>query len=458
MPIDPWIPVGFVFADGVKAKKAILAGDDWQIYEANPGGRILVAEASLGKAWIEGGLLSEDMLKSFNIGNDHYFSLYGGKDHVLSPVRKCQSPLNKNEAVAFAEAFRLTREIDKASSLHESIYVEKYSRILPTYSISDSVSDDVVFGAWLSGGVPVSVHSARRLRSLTSWLSESQLHDVLRRAGLESAAQVSDTKDKQAKKKPSKFTLPGRSYLENFFNEHVIDIVENQERYKKLGIDFPSAIILHGPPGCGKTFAVDRLVEYLDWPCYQVEASTIASPYIHETSKKIAAVFDKAMENSPAVIVIDEMDAFLADRKASGHQHSIEEISEFLRRIPEAIKNNVLIVGMTNRIDMIDQAILRRGRFDHVIKVDMASEQEIFDLLTKLIGDLPSENDINIRSIAEELNGRPLSDVAFVVREGGRLAARAGKTKLDQSSLMSALQAAPPRDEDANAKRIGFVV
>lgn len=456
--IDPWIPVGFVFADSVKAKKAVMAGEDWQIYEVSPGGRILVAHDVLGKAWIESGLLSEDVLKSFNIGKDHYFSLYGGENHTLTPVKKCQSPLNKNEAVAFAEAFRLTREIEKKSSLHESIYAEKYSRLLPTYSISDAVADDVVFGAWLSGGVPVSIHSARRLRSLTSWLSENQLHDVLRRSGLEAVAQLSDNKEKALKAKPSKFSLPGRTYLENFFNEHVIDIVENQERYKKLGIDFPSAIILHGPPGCGKTFAVDRLVEYLDWPCYQVEASSIASPYIHETSKKIAAVFDKAMENAPAVIVIDEMDAFLADRKSSGHQHSIEEISEFLRRIPEAIKSNVLIVGMTNRIDMIDQAILRRGRFDHVIKVDMASEQEIFDLLTKLIGDLPTEDDIKIASLAEALNGRPLSDVAFVVREGGRLAARSGKSKLDQASLMNALQSAPPRDEDAHSKKIGFVV
>jgi len=171
-------------------------------------------------------------------------------------------------------------------------------------------------------------------------------------------------------------------YLEQFFNEHVIDIIENEVRYRALGIEFPSAIILHGPPGCGKTFAVEKLVDYLGWPSFQIEASSVASPYIHETSKKVAEVFEAAIKNAPSVLIIDEMEAFLADRQggAEGH-HRVEEVAEFLRRIPEAINKHVLIVAMTNRIDMIDSAILRRGRFDHVIKVDMASQIEVESLL-----------------------------------------------------------------------------
>jgi len=70
--------------------------------------------------------------------------------------------------------------------------------------------------------------------------------------------------------------------------------------------------VLHGPPGCGKTFAVDRLVDFLGWPSFQIDASSVASPYIHETSKKVAEVFDKAIQNAPSVLVIDEMEAFLA--------------------------------------------------------------------------------------------------------------------------------------------------
>src|SRR5213075_2604499 len=122
-----------------------------------------------------------------------------------------------------------------------------------------------------------------------------------------------------------------------------------------------------------------------------IEASTVASPYIHETSKKVAALFDKAIESAPSVLVIDEMEAFLADRQmgSGSSHHRVEEVGEFLRRIPDAGKNNVLVVAMTNRIEMIDPAILRRGRFDHVVKVDMASENEVLSLLQSLVGQLP---------------------------------------------------------------------
>ena len=238
----------------------------------------------------------------------------------------------------------------------------------------------------------------------------------------------------------------------------MVDIVQNSERYRALGINFPSAIVLHGPPGCGKTFAVERLVDFLGWPSFQIDASSVASPYIHETSKKVAAVFDKAMQSAPSVLVIDEMEAFLADREMGSGHHRVEEVAEFLRRIPEATKNEVLIVAMTNRVEMIDPAILRRGRFDHVIKVDYATEAEILSLLEKLLSTLPRNADVDAAPLAKELAGRPLSDVAFVVREGARLAARSGKDQLDQESLLAALRSAPAREREGGEKRrIGFI-
>jgi SpoVK/Ycf46/Vps4 family AAA+-type ATPase len=278
-------------------------------------------------------------------------------------------------------------------------------------------------------------------------------------------AALADEKVEGAKRsapEPNKvFELAGRPELAGFFNEHIVDIILHRDRYKALGIEFPSALILHGPPGCGKTFAVERLVDFLGWPIFQIDASSVASPYIHETSKKVAEVFEKAMGNAPSVLVIDEMEAFLADREigAGSSHHRVEEVAEFLRRIPEAVKSEVLVVAMTNRIDMIDPAIQRRGRFDHVIKVDFASEIEVQSLLDKLLYALPKESDVDPKPLARELAGRPLSDVAFVVREGARLAARSGKDCLDQASLLSALQATPAREREGGEvkRRIGFI-
>lgn len=474
MPLDSWLPVGFNTPDGERTRRALFEGADWQLYEAQGGGRILVFKESLAHKWFNTGLLDSSQVHFFNFNGLSLGSFSSGIDHELAPIENSKSPNNKSEALSFAESLRATRELDPDSALQDGIYIEKISRIFPTYSLSARESDDVVFGRWLTGGVPVSVKSFRRLRSLMSWLGASHLRDVVVKGGFEvsekiigpkpSAPKISKQSEAAEVAKPegqksAQFSLAGRPELEQFINEHVVDIIENEARYKVLGIEFPSAIILHGPPGCGKTFAVERLVDYLGWPSFQVEASSVASPYIHETSKKVAEVFDKAMENAPAVLVIDEMEAFLSERQSGtgSGQHHIEEVAEFLRRIPEAIKNRVLIIAMTNKIEMIDAAILRRGRFDHVVKVGMASEEEVSALLEKLVKDLPCESDIDVDILAKRLTGRPLSDVAFSVREGARLAARAGKNKLDQSSLLLAMDATPLRSNDEEAsKKIGF--
>jgi cell division protease FtsH len=149
------------------------------------------------------------------------------------------------------------------------------------------------------------------------------------------------------------------------------------------------------------------------------------------------------------------MEAFLAHRDSAPGHHRVEEVAEFLRRIPEATKNEVLIIAMTNRLEMIDPAILRRGRFDHVISVGYAEEAEILSLLDKLLADLPVKGNIDIGPVARQLANRPLSDVAFVVREAARMAAKSGKDHLDQESLVSALAVAPARN-DGQSRRIGF--
>src|SRR3546814_5792997 len=93
--------------------------------------------------------------------------------------------------------------------------------------------------------------------------------------------------------------FPYTTLFRSFFNEHVIDLIRNEERYKALGITFPGAVLLHGPPGCGKTFAVEKLVEHLDWPFFSIDSGSIGSPFIHETGKKIAEAFEQAVKVSP---------------------------------------------------------------------------------------------------------------------------------------------------------------
>lgn len=478
---DLRFPIGFKFPNGEKYQSVLHEGANWQIVESNVGTRLLVVEAKLVEKWRECNLVGVQTFTEFTFGRYKLEITSSGVSKNLSLVASAESTFNKIDALAFAIALKETRKINRSIPLQDAIYIEKLSRLLPTYSISATVPDDELLGYWLTGGVNVSVLSLRRFRHLVgAKFSTNELVEILQVGGFDVNQEELKKIDKAKKNSPQriaqgssgrpidgnenlfngraeKFHLSGRPELTKFFNENVIEIVNNRDKYKALGVEFPSAIVLYGPPGTGKTYAVDHLVNFLGWPSYRIESSSIGSPYIHETGRKIAEIFDLAIENSPSVIVIDEMEAFLASREMNAGHHRVEEVAEFLRRIPEAVQNEVLIISMTNRIEMIDEAILRRGRFDHVLEVGYASLEEVKELLDERLSKIPVEKGVDTKLLAIKLCDRPLSDVDFVLREGARLAVSAEKNCLDHSSLSSAIADLVARTNETEPERkIGF--
>lgn len=461
---------------GQKVGQLLFAGGDWQIFDAGSDS-LLLADPSLAEKWLEADFLDKALLHEVPFGAESFWGLTSPRRYHLRPVEGGERPKSKADALAFSSALRESRELSGEASFHDAIYLEQHSRLLPTWTLTPRVDDDMVLGTWITGGVMISSSSFRRLTSLTG-RAPDDLSEIVQAAGLQvppeagllakrpvapKAAEGAKAAGTQEGKEVSKeggegqmFRLPGRPQLEDFFNEHIVDIIHNAERYRAMGINFPSAVVLHGPPGCGKTFAVEKLVEFLDWPSFSMDSSTIGSPYIHGTSKKIAEVFDAAIDSAPSVIIIDEMESFLTDRSMSGmnQQHRVEEVAEFLRRIPEAVESQVLIFAMTNMIDRIDPAILRRGRFDHILEVGMPSKEEVASLVGSLLEKLPKADDLDTEKIVKGLVGRALSDSAFVIREAARLAAKEGKTQLDQESVDAALNSLPKEKKGGG---IGFV-
>ncbi len=472
--MEQWLPIGFELDDGLLTRKVLQQGLNWQITLASDNGRVLFSSPNLYEKWVSLSIIDKDEFCKTTFGNDTFYFYHSKPEYTLTSIENIGAPPAKSDAISFAYALKKTRECNSEIPFQDSIYLESISRLLPTFSISTPVEDDVILGYWLTGGIPISCKNFRKLNQSVTYLKSSDVQEIIVAAGL-SAKDVlglgksNKTEDSLSvsEEDPTNFTndgwveefvLKGRSQLSQFFNEHVVDIVKNEERYKAMGIGFPTAVILYGPPGSGKTYAVEKLTDYLGWPIFSVDATSIGSKYIHETSQKIAEIFKRAINSSPSALVIDEMDAFLTDREADSGQHRVEEVAEFLRQIPEATKNKVLVIGMTNRIDMIDPAILRRGRFDHVIKVDYASKEEIFEMISSELKKVPTEDNLNLQAIAKDLTGRPLSDAAFVVRESARLAARNGQTKISQDNLNAALLSAGARDSgEDNHRRIGFI-
>lgn len=475
MDANPWLPKGFVLPDGSRVDALRFYGDHWQIWSTSSGNRLLLACPDLVKKWCDASLIDAAVVAPILFGFQRLECILSPEKFILEPVSIWNAPSAKNEAVSFSHALAHSRRCVPEVSFHDAVFLEQYSSLLPTWTLSGKMADSEVLGKWLSGGVNVSAFSTRRIASLVGWLDHDILSTLLGISGITSGADdynvtnanmdslsapKSDADvDTSRKFFKESFKLPGRPLLEEFFNEHIIDIIRNADKYMMMGIDFPSAVVLHGPPGCGKTFAVGRLAEFLDWPVFSIDSGTIGSPYIHQTSKKIAEVFDKAIQDSPSMIVIDEMEAFLTDRSAGGNSglHHVEEVAEFLRRIPDATKNRVLIIGMTNMLDTIDPAILRRGRFDHIVEVGMPSREEVAALIMALVNDLPKDGELNIAPTVDALTGRSLSDVSYVIREACRLSARQGKSKIDNETLAVSVGFFHKTSSSASyERRIGF--
>lgn len=434
----------------VKIKAMLFEYENHEIYRTYSNATLLVVREKLYERWREEKLFfSVDPFKRIEIGAQTYYYLISNRQFQLNMVAFGAALCNRNVAVTFAFVLQQMRKVT-TESLYDGIYIEEFGYILPTYT-GQEISDDAAIGAYLSGGR--SVHfSDGEIDSL--FLDDEALKEISKITGIErKAVPVADISSTR-KKQEEKFSLPGRPELEKFFIEHIINILSDPERYAKLGIDFPSSVILYGPPGCGKTYAVDRLVKYLGLPKFEINSATIASSYIHDTAKKISEVFAGAAENAPAIVVIDEMESYLSSRETMGPDaRRYEEVAEFLRQIQEAQKNKVLIIAMTNMYDKIDPAVLRRGRFDHHIEVGLPSEEEIFALLTNITKNIALASDIDLERLAHNLAGKTLADVVFVIKEAGLISGKNGNDVITEDAVRNAVRALPKQEEK---RRMGF--
>ena len=146
----------------------------------------------------------------------------------------------------------------------------------------------------------------------------------------------------------------------------------------------------------------------------------------------------------------------MSDRNSFGESsHHTEEVAEFLRQIQEANKKHVLVIAMTNLLDKIDPAILRKGRFDHHIEVGYPSEEEIKSLLEFLLAKISVSKEIDISVIASKLVGKSLADVSFVIKEAALISGKMGLDEIISEAIDEAIQILPKKEERI---KLGFGV
>ncbi len=458
---------GDLLPGGCKVTEEYIRKGDWQIWKTQKGS-VLCVSPVLHQTWLELGLTEPGVFVPMPgnclIAEDDDFGL-------ISSSTAGPYPKNLQEVLAIVSALRATRKISKKLCLSQSFFLSRLPCLLPFGHGADPGSDSLTLGRWLTGGMNVPFTDRDRICNWTPGMTDSLFEEILDLFGWEettsekvlampveeeSAPIVHDRP--REKRKEGEFRLAGRPELEKFFRERIIDVIDREEEYRRMGVSFPGPTLLIGPPGCGKTYAVEKLSEYLGWPCFRVNSASIGSSYVHETSRLISELFRKAMDEAPSVVVMDEMEAYLSSREEirGSYQFHLEEMAEFLRILPQLAENKVLLFGMTNLVDQIDPAIRRKGRFDHVIELDMPSKAEILDLLDSLLAEVPKEPDLHLARIADRLAMHPISDIVYVAREAGRLTIVNRKERMNDQMLVLACDELDRERKKKQTRSIGF--
>ena len=220
--------------------------------------------------------------------------------------------------------------------------------------------------------------------------------------------------------------------------------LKNPELFKELGIEPPKGVLLYGPPGCGKTLLAKALAGETNATFIHVVGSELVHKFIGEGARIVREVFKLARRKAPAIIFIDEIDAIAARRidiGTSGEREVQRTLMQLLAEMDgfEPL-DNVKVIAATNRIDILDPAILRPGRFDRLIYVPPPDEQGRYEILKIHTRRAKLAPDVDLRYIARITEGATGAELKAIVTEAGYYALRAGRRMITMEDFLKAIE------------------
>jgi transitional endoplasmic reticulum ATPase len=198
------------------------------------------------------------------------------------------------------------------------------------------------------------------------------------------------------------------------------------DAFVRLGIKPPKGILLYGPPGTGKTLLAKAVAKESEANFIQVKGPELLSMWVGKSEEGVRKVFDRARQVSPCIIFFDELDALASKRGIEQGTKVTERVLNQLLAEMDGIEDlaNVIVIGATNRPDMLDSALLRPGRFDRILLVGAPSKEGVEQILKIHTKNMPLAKDINVKEIINKIDGYVGADVESLVREAAMLALR----------------------------------
>jgi len=247
-------------------------------------------------------------------------------------------------------------------------------------------------------------------------------------------------------KKQEKTTFKDVAGLEGAKEEvkEIVDFLKNTEKYTKLGGKIPKGVLLVGPPGTGKTLLAKAVAGEAKVPFFSLSGSDFVEMFVGVGASRVRDLFKKAKEKSPSIIFIDEIDAIGRARGKNNITGSNDERENTLNQLLTEMdgfgsKDNVIVIGATNRADVLDKALLRAGRFDRQIFVDLPDLNERKEIFKVHLKPLKLSDNVDVDFLAKQTPGFSGADIANVCNEAALIAARKGKEEVDKQDFLDAV-------------------
>ena len=225
--------------------------------------------------------------------------------------------------------------------------------------------------------------------------------------------------------------------------EETVDFLKNPERYTKMGAKIPKGVLLDGPPGTGKTLLAKAVAGEAGVPFFAVSGSEFVEMFVGVGASRVRDLFSQAKKNAPCIIFIDEIDA-VGRQRGAGFAQGNDEREQTLNQILTEMdgfdgNGGIITIGATNRVDILDNALTRPGRFDRKVTVDLPNLDGRIDILKVHSRDKPFEKDVDFNNIARRTPGYSGASLQNLLNEAAIYTARAGKSKIGYDEIEYAL-------------------
>ena len=235
----------------------------------------------------------------------------------------------------------------------------------------------------------------------------------------------------------------GLDDIKKALTDNLIIAMKEPSKFTKMGIRPPKGALIYGPPGCGKTLLGRALATETGANMILVRGPEILSKWMGESEKAIREIFRKAKASSPCVVIFDELDSLARFKSGEG---SVGEtiLSQLLTEIEEGISSRVVVIGITNRPDVVDNSLLRTGRLDLVLYVGPPDEKGRLEIIKILTKKMPLTNDVKLQEIAVATQNYTGADLAALCREAAVLAMRDNSLKISSQHFANSLKQIRP--------------